>query len=66
MGTVSGFWTSRTGQRETPGQATIGIKAPFTLFMAKWFGPNRIDELLQAKTGQVLTTCVDVPHAGWP
>ena len=39
-----------------------------TLFMvvAKWFGPDRIDELIQAKTGQILTTRVDVPHAGWP
>ena len=39
-----------------------------TLFMvvAKWFGPDRIDELIQAKTGQVLTSRVDVPHAGWP
>jgi sugar lactone lactonase YvrE len=39
-----------------------------TLFMvvAKWFGPDRIDELHQAKTGQVLAARVDVPHAGWP
>jgi sugar lactone lactonase YvrE len=39
-----------------------------TLFMvvAKWFGPDKIDELLQAKTGQILTARVDVPHAGWP
>jgi sugar lactone lactonase YvrE len=39
-----------------------------TLFMvvAKWFGPDRMDELLQAKTGQVLAARVDVPHAGWP
>jgi sugar lactone lactonase YvrE len=39
-----------------------------TLFMvvAKWFGPDRIDELIQAKTGQILTARVDVPHAGWP
>jgi sugar lactone lactonase YvrE len=39
-----------------------------TLFMvvAKWFGPDRVDELLQAKTGQILTARVDVPHAGWP
>lgn len=39
-----------------------------TLFMvaAKWFGPDRIDELLRAKTGQILTARVDVPHAGWP
>jgi sugar lactone lactonase YvrE len=39
-----------------------------TLFMvvAKWFGPDRMDELLQAKTGQVLAARVAVPHAGWP
>jgi sugar lactone lactonase YvrE len=39
-----------------------------TLFMvvARWFGPDRIDELIQAKTGQILTARVDVPHAGWP
>jgi sugar lactone lactonase YvrE len=39
-----------------------------TLFMvaAKWFGPDRIDELVQAKTGQILIADVDVPHAGWP
>jgi sugar lactone lactonase YvrE len=39
-----------------------------TLFMvvAKWFGPDRIDQLVQAKTGQVLTARVAVPHAGWP
>jgi sugar lactone lactonase YvrE len=39
-----------------------------TLFMvvAKWFGPDRVDELMQAKTGQILTAQVDVPHAGWP
>lgn len=39
-----------------------------TLFMvvAKWFGPDRIDELIRAKTGRILTARVDVPHAGWP
>jgi sugar lactone lactonase YvrE len=39
-----------------------------TLFMIvqKWFGPDRIDELVRAKTGKVLTTKVSVPHAGWP
>jgi sugar lactone lactonase YvrE len=39
-----------------------------TLFMvvAKWFGPDRVDELMQAKTGKILTARVDVPHAGWP
>jgi len=39
-----------------------------TLFMvvAKWFGPERMEELIAAKTGQVLTARVAVPHAGWP
>ena len=39
-----------------------------TLFMvvAKWFGPDRMEELIEAKTGQILTKSVDVPHAGWP
>jgi sugar lactone lactonase YvrE len=39
-----------------------------TLFMvvAQWFGPDRIDELIEAKTGQLLTARVAVPHAGWP
>ncbi|HEX6332519.1 MAG TPA: SMP-30/gluconolactonase/LRE family protein [Actinomycetota bacterium] len=39
-----------------------------TLFMVaqKWFGPDRIDELIKAKTGRILTARVDVPHAGWP
>jgi sugar lactone lactonase YvrE len=39
-----------------------------TLFMvvAKWFGPERMDELIEARTGQVLAALVEVPHAGWP
>ncbi|MFL5755131.1 MAG: SMP-30/gluconolactonase/LRE family protein [Chloroflexota bacterium] len=39
-----------------------------TLFMvvAKWFGPERMQELIEAKTGRVLTARVPVPHAGWP
>jgi sugar lactone lactonase YvrE len=39
-----------------------------TLFMAvaKWFGPDRMEELIQARTGQILTTRVATPHAGWP
>ena len=39
-----------------------------TLFMVvqQWFGPDRMDELIEAKTGQILTARVDVPHAGWP
>jgi len=46
----------------------LGGEDGTTLFMvvAKWFGPDRIDELMQAKTGKVLTARVDVPHAGWP
>jgi sugar lactone lactonase YvrE len=39
-----------------------------TLFMvvAKWFGPDKMDELIAARTGQILTARVSVPHAGWP
>ena len=39
-----------------------------TLFMVaqKWFGPDRIEELIRAKTGQILTARVEVPRAGWP
>jgi sugar lactone lactonase YvrE len=39
-----------------------------TLFMvvAKWFGPDRMEELIGARTGQILTARVEVPHAGWP
>jgi sugar lactone lactonase YvrE len=39
-----------------------------TLFMVaqRWFGPEQMAELMAAKTGQVLTARVDVPHAGWP
>ena len=39
-----------------------------TLFMvvAQWFGPDRMDELIEAKTGQILAARVAVPHAGWP
>ena len=46
----------------------LGGEDERTLFMvvAKWFGPDRMDELLQAKTGQILTARVEVPHAGWP
>jgi sugar lactone lactonase YvrE len=39
-----------------------------TLFMVaqRWFGPDRMDELVAAKSGQIVTARVDVPHAGWP
>jgi sugar lactone lactonase YvrE len=36
------------------------------LIVAKWFGPDRIDDLVEAKTGRILTARVAVPHAGWP
>jgi sugar lactone lactonase YvrE len=39
-----------------------------TLFMvvAQWLGPDRMDELIEAMTGQILAAPVAVPHAGWP
>ena len=39
-----------------------------TLFMVaqKWFGPERMAELIAAKTGRIITARVRVPHAGWP
>jgi sugar lactone lactonase YvrE len=39
-----------------------------TLFMvvAQWFGPDSMDELIEARTGQIRTARVSVPHAGWP
>jgi sugar lactone lactonase YvrE len=39
-----------------------------TLFMVaqQWFGPTQMDELIKAKTGQILTARVAIPHAGWP
>lgn len=39
-----------------------------TLFMVAqmWFGPDRRDELIRARTGQILTARVAALHAGWP
>jgi hypothetical protein len=39
-----------------------------TLFMVaqKWFGADKMDELIRARTGRVITARVSVPHAGWP
>ena len=39
-----------------------------TLFLVaqKWFGPDRMGELIEARTGRILTARVAVPHAGWP
>ena len=39
-----------------------------TLFLvvAQWFGPDRMNELIEARTGQILTVRVATPHAGWP
>jgi sugar lactone lactonase YvrE len=46
----------------------LGGEGGRTLFMvvAKWFGPDKMDELIKAKTGKILTAQVAVPHAGWP
>jgi sugar lactone lactonase YvrE len=46
----------------------LGGEDGMTLFMVvqEWFGPDRMDELIEAKTGQILTARVEVPHAGWP
>lgn len=51
-----------------PYACTLGGEDGRTLFMVaqRWFGPDRMDELIQAKTGQILTARVTVPHAGWP
>jgi sugar lactone lactonase YvrE len=45
----------------------LGGEDGTTLFMvvARWFGPDRVDELVAAKTGQILTARAGVPHAGW-
>jgi len=46
----------------------LGGEDGHTLFMVaqRWFGPDRMGELIEAKTGRILTAHVDVPHAGWP
>ena len=51
-----------------PYACMLGGEDGRTLFMVaqKWFGPDKMDELIQGKTGQVVTTRVSVPHAGWP
>jgi sugar lactone lactonase YvrE len=37
-----------------------------SMVAAQWFGPDRMGELIEARTGQILTARVAVPHAGWP
>jgi sugar lactone lactonase YvrE len=39
-----------------------------TLFMMAndFLGPDRFDEMLAKRTGQVLVTAASTPHAGWP
>ena len=46
----------------------LGADDGRTLFMvlAEWFGPDRMDELIEARTGQIQAVRVSVPHAGWP
>jgi hypothetical protein len=36
------------------------------MVVAQWFDPDRMDELIEAKTGQMLTAREAVPQAGWP
>jgi len=47
---------------------TLGGKDGRTLFMmaAEWWGFERLDELLRAGTGRVLTAPAPAPRAGWP
>jgi sugar lactone lactonase YvrE len=51
-----------------PYACMLGGEDGRTLFMVaqKWFGPDRMDELIRARTGQILTARVAVPHMGWP
>jgi sugar lactone lactonase YvrE len=51
-----------------PYACMLGGEDGRTLFMVaqKWFGPDKMDELIQARTGQVIAARVSVPHAGWP
>jgi sugar lactone lactonase YvrE len=46
----------------------LGGDDGLTLFIVaqRWFGPDKLDELIRARTGQVVTARVSVPHAGWP
>ena len=46
----------------------LGGEDGMTLFMvvAKWFGPDRMDDLIAARTGKILTARVSTAHAGWP
>jgi sugar lactone lactonase YvrE len=47
---------------------TLGGDDGKTLFMmsAEWWGFERLDELLQARTGRVLTASAPATRAGWP
>ena len=46
----------------------LGGRDGRTLFMVaqRFFGPDKMQELFEAKTAQVLAARVEVPHAGWP
>jgi sugar lactone lactonase YvrE len=60
--------TDRIELDRPPYACMLGGEDGRTLFMVaqKWFGPDKMDELIQARTGQVLTARVSTPHAGWP
>jgi sugar lactone lactonase YvrE len=46
----------------------LGGRDKKTLFMiaTEWRGMDKIPEVAQARTGQVLTIAAPAPHAGWP
>ena len=46
----------------------LGGEDGLTLFMVaqKWFGPDKMAELIEARTGRIVTARVTAPHAGWP
>lgn len=51
-----------------PYACMLGGEDGRTLFMVaqRWFGPERMAELIEARTGRIVTARVAVPHAGWP
>jgi sugar lactone lactonase YvrE len=51
-----------------PYACMLGGEDGKTLFMVaqRWLGPDKMDELIAAQTGQIITARVAVPRAGWP
>jgi len=53
------LWLSDWGAREI-------IRQTLFIVAAEWRGMDRIPEVAQARTGQVLTIEAPAPGAGWP